>query len=305
MLQLQDFYDRCYQEFHPMMQKNPKQTPEQGTDDLFAYIDTQRKIKSEKAYYPSHFPYFLDSLVWTKKIEYLDQDRFSFAVKRKIVKALNFKNDLFGTYSTSFKILAPMIKKINEEEKRPARILELAAGMGDFATKLMVFAQKHSLQVKITSSDIVPEYMDEASKEAKKKGFSTDQVEFKIIDAYALDQLPPRSYDIAFTLHSLHHFTPGQLCRMIAGSQKIVTTSFIGIDGYRGLLNLAFIISTGSLGSLFNASFMHAHDATLSGRKMYAHKQLEMIARIGCPQSSIMNQHLKPGLTLLSVSSKI
>ena len=148
------------------------------------------------------------------------------------------KNKIFGTYKTAIEILRPIIEEINKTENRPARVLELGSGAGKLTMAIYKKFQESSMQVELTGSDIVTEYVMAANFEANKKNYD---VHFKVIDAFHLDQLAPNSYDIIFTLHSMHHFLPEQFITIMAGAKNAASRAFICIDGYRGLSNLIFI----------------------------------------------------------------
>jgi SAM-dependent methyltransferase len=231
-------------------------------------------------------------------MEYIDDPLFNVQTKQKIIQGLHLKNNIFGTYNKTIKILGPFIAQINKDEKRPARILEIGSGTGNLSMALYKKTKNTSVQIELTGSDIIPEYVNAANDEAIKRNFKID---FLVIDAFHLDQLEPNSYDIIFTLHSMHHFLPEQLAMIMSGSQKVATKAFIGIDGYRGFGNLLFMMISGIGASIYNLDLSFFHDALISGRKMYGSKQLEIIAKIGCPQSTVVSKNLKPGLSVIQI----
>ena len=298
MLQLTKFYEQCYQEFRQLNNinnstKHDLEKVKLITTFLFNEIDNKRASLAKK-----NILYQLDQFIWTDTIELIDDPSFNIEIKKEIIQGLHLKNRIFGTYNKTINILSPIIAEINQNENRPARILELGSGLGKLTFAMYEKAKKLSMPIKMTGSDIIPEYVNAANDEAAKKNC---QIDYKIIDAFHLDQIEKDSYDIIFTLHSMHHFPPEQLAMIMSGSQDVATKAFIGIDAYRGFGNLSFMILAGLLASIckFNSSFLH--DSLVSARKMYSAKQLEIMAMIGCPQSTIISENLKPGLTVIKI----
>lgn len=298
MLQLKQFYEQCYLDFS---RTNPRlltsnQDIQAFSRDLFLEIDQKRKLKARR-----NFRYFMDQIIWTNKGEHIDDPEFDVEIKKQIILGLHLKNTIFKTYTKSIEILRPLIEEINRNENRPARVLEIGSGIGKLTMAMHEEFQKSSLPVEMTGSDIVPEYIETAKREAKEKNYNID---FKVIDAYKLDFLEANSYDIVFTLHSMHHFSPDQLAVIMAGSQNIATSAFVGIDGYRGLGNLLFMMISGFAKGLLSFSLSFFHDSFISGRRMYSAKQLEILAKLSCPKAKIIAENLRPGLTVVKILSK-
>lgn len=293
MLQLTKFYEQCYQDFQQSNLVLSNAPVETLSKNLFYEIDKKRSMMSKK-----NLRHYIDQLIWTQKSEHIDDPEFDIELKKQIVYGLHLKNKLFGTYCISIKILRPIIEYINLIENRPARILEIGSGSGQLSMAMYEQFQHTSLKVEMTGSDIVPEYVEAANLEAREKKYN---INYKVIDALHLDQLPPNSYDIVFTLHSMHHFLPEQLIKIMAGARSVASQGFIGIDAYRGLSNLLFMGMLGGGKSLVSLNPAFFHDSFISGRRMYSAKQLEIMARVGCPGSNIIAENLKPGLTVIKI----
>jgi 2-polyprenyl-3-methyl-5-hydroxy-6-metoxy-1,4-benzoquinol methylase len=290
MLQLTKFYEQCYQDF-----EQSNEPIEILSKKFLDFIEQKRSIKSRK-----NLRYYIDQLIWTQKSEHIDDPTFDIELKKQIVYGLHLKNKLFGTYCISIKILRPIIEHINLVENRPARILEIGSGSGQLSMAMYEQLKNTSLKVEMTGSDIVPEYVEAANLLAHEKNYD---INYKVIDALQLDQLPPNSYDIVFTLHSMHHFLPEQLIKIMAGARSVASQGFVGVDAYRGLFNLFFMAVLGAGKSLVSLNPVFYHDSLISGRRMYSAKQLEIMARVGCPGSTVVAENLKPGLTVVKVFS--
>lgn len=300
MLQLTKFYEQCYLDFFKTKSdlshlSNDLEKIKIHAQKLFSEIDEKRFLKSK-----NNLLYYIDHVTWTTKREHIDDPGFRVELKKEIIHGLHLKNKYFGTYGKTIELLKPLVESINQTENRPARVLEIGSGVGKLTMAIYEQFQKSTMTVEMTGSDIVPEYVDVANLEAKEKKYN---INFKIIDAFHLDQLEENSYDIVFTLHSMHHFNPAQLAVIMAGAHKIASKAFIGIDAYRGICNFLFIFFSGAVKSFFSFNSIFFHDAFISARKMYSAKQLEILARVGCSQGSIVAENLKPGLTVIKISS--
>jgi len=298
MLQLENFYQQCYLDFCQNIYQDTNEECKQDqvkklSQLLFKQIEKRRSSLAE-----GNLLYAIDKTIWTDTIEHIDEPHFCINSKKEIIKGLHLKNSVFGTYNIAINLLKPFVEDINNREHRPARILEIGSGLGKLTFALYEKACETSMDINLTGSDIVPEYVKSAIKEAHEKKLNID---FKVIDAFNLDQLEPNSFDIIFNLHGMHHFSPEHLSMIMSGSQRVATKAFIGLDAYRGFGNLFFMITTGALASLWNWDFSLFHDSAISGRKMYSAKQLEIMAKIGCRNSTIITERLWPGLTAIKI----
>lgn len=290
MLQLTKFYEKCFEEYRL---KSSNFCPV----ELFSFISEQRKNHSRKS-----LQHWLDHLLWTDKKELIDEPFVDEKLKREIVLGLHTKNKVFGTYRTTIDLLRPLIEEINTIEKRPARLLEIGSGSGQLAFALYEELLQTNLKFTLEGSDIVSTYIDEANAEATVRNVP---VLFHKIDAFHLETLPENSFDIIFCLHSLHHFSPAQLSRIMAGTFKVASKAFLAVDGYRGLSNLIFMATSGALKSLVEMNHAYLHDSLISARKMYAVKQLELLSRLSCPLSYVTAKNLKPGLTMVKIEHRM
>jgi SAM-dependent methyltransferase len=173
-------------------------------------------------------------------------------------------------------------------------VLELASGAGGFAFELDRLARKHGVQVQVTGSDIVPLYVTRGNDKARK---DASAVSFERVDALDMSALGDGAYDILFIAQSVHHFSPGQLARMIAEARRVATTAFVSVDGFRSLGMVAFVSGTALL-SLWPAM---VHDAVISVRKFYSEADLEAIARMAAPEARIELGRIVPLNTVLTV----
>lgn len=235
--------------------------------------------------------------------EHIDKVDFPIEKKIKILKGLDLKNNIFGTYKSIFNYLKPLIVEVNEKENRAFRILELAGGLGDLSIGIYKeFIDSNSnLKIDITGSDIVPAYIDISAEKASKKNYP---INFKVIDIYKIEESDEESYDIVITLHSIHHFKPLPLFHLIRKSQLIAKQGLFAIDGTRNIPNLLFMYSSALIPTIVELNGMYAHDALISARRMYSRDFLKKLAFLAEPTAEIDCGKLSLGLNYLRVKPR-
>lgn len=245
----------------------------------------------------------INQLYQANSCEYIDRLDFPVSEKIKVMNGLYLKNTFFGTYRKIFNYLRPLIQQVNDHEKRPFRILEIAGGTGDLSINLYQQADRDrdKLKLSITGSDIVDDYIKIARKKAILKNFP---VVFENINALQLPDANLHRYDIVITLHSLHHFAPEQLIKIIQASQKLAKQGLFAVDGTRSIGNLLFMVLSSAVPSIMTCNSVFLHDAVISARKMYSKRFLACLAKHAAPQAFIEAKRLSLGLNYLRVSNR-
>jgi 2-polyprenyl-3-methyl-5-hydroxy-6-metoxy-1,4-benzoquinol methylase len=236
----------------------------------------------------------IDSALRTDAVEHMDEEGYPEHGKLGIALGLHMMNVASASYRRFFSRLRPILEDVQKRHGRPARVLELASGAGGFAFALEALARKHQLRIDVTASDIVPLYVERGAARAAKEGVP---VTWKRIDALDMTGIADGAYDVVFVAQSVHHFSPGQLARMIAESRRAATTAFVSVDGYRSLGMVAFVSGSAIL-SMWPAM---VHDAVISVRKFYGEAELEAIARMAAPGCDVRLGRIKPLNTVLTV----
>jgi SAM-dependent methyltransferase len=236
----------------------------------------------------------IDAALRTDAVEHMDEDGYPEKGKLGIALGLHLMNVASASYRRFFERLRPILDAIENRHGRPARVLELACGSGGFAFALEAQARRRGIRVEITASDIVPLYVARGQGRAAKQGSA---VVFRSLDALDMESVADGAYDVVFIAQSVHHFSPGQLARMIAESRRVATTAFVSVDGYRSLGMVAFVAGTAIL-SMWPAM---VHDAVISVRKFYGEAELEAIARMAAPDADITLGRIRPLNTTLAV----
>lgn len=236
----------------------------------------------------------IDAALRTDAVEHMDEDGFPEKGKLAIARGLHWMNVASASYRRFFGVLRPILERVEARSGRPARVLELASGAGGFAFALDALARRRGMRVEVTASDIVPLYVERGQRRA-----AADRVPvaFRRIDALDMSSIADGAFDVVFIAQSVHHFSPGKLARMIAESQRVASTAFVSVDGYRSLGMVAFVSGT-ALMSLWPAM---VHDAVLSVRKFYGEAELEAIARMATPSANVALGRIRPMNTVLTV----
>jgi 2-polyprenyl-3-methyl-5-hydroxy-6-metoxy-1,4-benzoquinol methylase len=240
----------------------------------------------------------LDRLTRTDTLEYLDRPDHSVAEKKREVQALHRYNRLFFVYHGFLHILAPLIQEVAQRSGRAARLLELAAGSGQFTLALARLAHKRRFPVEVTGSDVVSAYVREGNARARRTRLP---VTFREINAFDMQELYEGEFDLVFIGSSLHHFRPGQLARMIAQSVRVAGTAFVGIDGRRSLLFLGLVpVATLLLGNRYLL-----HDSVITARRLYSEPELELLAQIAAPGRPVQVRAGARGTSVLTIRTQL
>lgn len=255
-------------------------------DWVTKWLQMRRKLARDKGVF-AHAGDSLDRWIRTNKPEYLDDPDCPVKKKIRIVRGVHWSNVLYFSYSRYVKLLTPLIREVADHHKRPTRLLELASGSGGLAQEIYRRTQEEKLSATITGSDVVPKYVEQAKVNATKQGLEMD---FRVVNAFGMQDLEPGEFDIIFISQSTHHFTPGQLAMMIAQARRVATTAFVSIDGKRSLHILLGI----SVFPALTLQFSLLHDGWISARKFFSRYELEHIPLIAAPGAEVSMANIWP-----------
>lgn len=236
----------------------------------------------------------VDAWLRTDEPEFLDRDDIAPARKVAIVAGLDRLNRRLLAYRRFLAVLRPGIQRLHREEGRLVRVLELASGSGDFALELARQAQRHRLPLEVCGSDYLDAHVEEGRRKAAARGL---EVEFRNLNAFNLDDLLDDEFDFIFLTQTLHHFTPGQLARVVEQASRKAAHGFIGIDVQRSPHVWGIVPAM----AVLNPDYGFLHDGIVSIRKMYSEPELEMIARLAAPQAQVRTYGMVPGYSVLEV----
>ena len=238
----------------------------------------------------------------TDAVEMMDRDDVGDRAKARDMATLHAINKGLGTYQACLAVLESHIRGIAFDHGRNARVLELASGEGAFAVSLARAAQTRGLPVDVTGSDINLAYVAAANRRAAKAGVT---VTFRQLNAFDLSSVDG-DFDLVFISQSLHHFSPGQVAKLVAQARRVARYAFIGFDGRRGLTTLLGLVGLGLTAGAIARSPHFVYDSIVSGRKFYSEADLEVMARIAAPDAlitlhTVLSRGVIPVWTVLKV----
>ena len=238
----------------------------------------------------------LERIVDTDTVESLDRVDHPAALKLRQVRWLHAQNVVLRSYPRYLGFLQPSIRSaVEARHGARARLLELACGSGELTLALARLARERDLAVDITGSDVVPAYVEDATRRAREANVPA---RFRVLNAFELSrEVAAGEVDVAFMVQSLHHFSAGQLARMIAQVGAAGARRFVGLDGRRSMFML------GALPTLCALSLdpYFTHDAWISMRRLHAEAELELIASIAAPGARVSVRSHRGILSMLEV----
>ncbi len=237
----------------------------------------------------------LERRIDTSAVEYLDRPGHPEALKLRQIRWLHRQNVVLRSYHRFVRLVTPAIERAARALQRDVNVLELASGAGEMTLALARLTRARALPARIAGSDIVQSYVDDANRRAREASVPT---EFRLLNAFDLARaVRPGEVDVALILQSMHHFTPGQLAKMIAQVGASGARSFVGIDGRRGILIVGMLPAL----CLLSLDRFFAHDALVSTRRFYAEAELQLIAEIAAPRARVEVRSDGPFVSMLSV----
>lgn len=206
---------------------------------------------------------WLDRLLQTERLEYLDRDDVDDDVKRSVIAALNTVGSLFGEHNRNARLILDEVAEVADP-----RILELGAGHGALSRRLL---DEHPT-AHVTVSDVNPDSV--ASMAASDLG-GHPRAEVRTIDATAIDA-PDGSFDLAVFALSFHHLPPPLAASVLTEATR-VADRFIIIDLPRppSPLHLIRLATMAPLAPVWPL----AHDGLISSLRTYSPSAFRELAR--------------------------
>lgn len=227
---------------------------------------------------------WMDERVRSERAELLDRSWVPRKVKERAVQRLDEANGRFGMYRQWTAAIAGAVSGRAE-----AHVHDLAGGVGGFAIHL-AGQPIPSCRLRVTSSDVDAGYIAIGVARARKVGAD---VRFEQRDA--LDLRDVSGVDLFTCMQALHHFSPGQVVRMLAQAVPRASLGFLMIDLSRSASNA---VASFVLGSIVAPYLPLIHDGVLSVRRSYMPSELTLLGRLA-GATSIEAGPFGPGHILL------
>jgi ubiquinone/menaquinone biosynthesis C-methylase UbiE len=205
---------------------------------------------------------WLDRLLQTDRLEYLDRDDVPEEVKQTVIGALQRMGARAGTHEKQARFVVNLLG-----DSVAPKILELGAGHGELSGHIL--AMHPGAQVTIT--DINPTSVDNI---ASGPLGADPRVTTRVVDATQIDG-PDQSYDLVVFATAFHHLPPEIAWRAIAEATR-VGKQFVVIDGMRppALVMLVLLAIALPLGGIVAAVSPKRrpvfHDGVISMLRMYS-----------------------------------
>jgi SAM-dependent methyltransferase len=205
---------------------------------------------------------WLDRMLETDCQEYLDRDDLDDALKRRVLRSLDWIGTVFKEHERNATLALAQVADVPD----PA-ILELGAGHG--ALSRLILEWHPTATVTITD-------VDPASVTAIAAGDlgQHPRATVRVMDATAIDAADG-SYDLAVFAMSFHHLPPRQAVRAIAEGTRVADKLLI-IDLPR-LPSLLHLVQLGTFAPLA-ALVPLAHDGFISSLRAYSRSALRALA---------------------------
>ena len=242
------------------------------------------------------WPLLFDRLLHVRdREEHIDNPALPDEKRRSLIRGLDRLNRAVGAYQWLFWALESFLDRTSPGGE--VSVLDLGSGHGAFPIKL---AQKRRLgrhRLRVVGSDLAPPYVDEARRAAARAGVD---VEFRVVDALALDQLDER-FDLLTCSQTVHHFPPELLARMLVSARSHARLGILFFDAQRTALNLVGSAALGLMAS--GGDPMFVHDAVVSVRRMYGPGELELLARCAPGGEAVRARNFGPLYVVLEASA--
>jgi SAM-dependent methyltransferase len=221
---------------------------------------------------------WLDRVLQTDRLEYLDRDDVPEEVKQAVISAIRRFGERVGIHERFARFSVDLVGDVAEP-----KILELGAGHGELSAQIL--ALHPGAQVTVT--DINPTLvMNIASGPVGQNPRATTQV----MDATDIDSADG-SYDLVVFAGSFHHLPPATACRAIVEATR-VGKQFVVIDGMRPpaavllmLLGLALPV-IGVVAALSSKRRPALHDSLISSLRFYSKSAFTALGRAADPALS-------------------
>ena len=211
-----------------------------------------------------------DALLRSDAPELLDLDLLPQSVKDFSMRLLHRFNAAAGSYDVWTAALADALGPAAD-----AHVYDLAAGTGGYARHLARH-QPPGRRVRVTSSDLSPDYVAVGEATARAEGIA--EVRWEARDALDLRALRERGdVDLFLCTQAVHHLTPGQVTRMVAQAVAASPGGLLVIDLMRGPLATLAAPVVVALAAPWPVLL---YDGWLSVRRAYTPAEFTLLARL-------------------------
>jgi 2-polyprenyl-3-methyl-5-hydroxy-6-metoxy-1,4-benzoquinol methylase len=157
----------------------------------------------------------------------------------------------------------------NHQGDKPIEIVDLGTGGGDLPRRIVDWARKHDIAVRITGVDANPFMISFSQKKAE----NYPEIHFELADIFA-PTFQEKRFDIVICSLFCHHFAEPELIRLFQQMQSQSKKGFIINDLHRHPLAYYGIRF---LTWLLRGSYLVQHDAPLSVARAFKKRELQSL----------------------------
>lgn len=223
---------------------------------------------------------WLDRLLQTNRLEYLDRDDIEDKVKQQIIRALERMGKLLKETERNARLALNEVACIADPQ-----ILELGSGHGGLSDALLALHPTAS----VTVTDIDP---TSVAKIATGTLGDHPRATTRVLDATAIDA-SDQSFDLAVFALSFHHLPPPMASRVLSEGTRVANKLLI-IDLPRppSILHIVKLAAVAP----FAAVWPFAHDGLISSLRSYSKSAMRTLAEHADPniELSLRNSSFGP-----------
>ena len=203
-------------------------------------------------------------------------DDFSITDDRllRALDELRWVNRLLGGYATTMRVLAPYLEA---RRGRAVRLLDLGAGVGDYAEHIVRWADRRGLDVSVTAVDANPATVAHARRTLDRRlpPKLRAHIDVVVADALALPYADD-AFDGVMAAMFMHHFEAEDAVTLVREMNRVARDGILVNDLHRHPLAYYGILVPARL---LPVSPMFRHDAPISVLRGFRRADLEAVAR--------------------------
>ncbi len=187
---------------------------------------------------------------------------------------LRWVNRLLGGYATTMRVLAPYLEA---RRGRAVRLLDLGAGVGDYAEHIVRWADRRGLDVSVTAVDANPVTVAHARRTLDRRlpPKLRARIHVAVEDALALPYADD-AFDVVMAAMFMHHFRAEDAVSLVREMNRVARDGILVNDLHRHPLAYYGILVPARL---LPVSPMFRHDAPVSVLRGFRRADLEAVAR--------------------------
>ncbi|WP_457654326.1 methyltransferase domain-containing protein [Rhodocaloribacter sp.] len=203
-------------------------------------------------------------------------DDFSITDDRllRALDELRWVNRLLGGYATTMRVLAPYLEA---RRGRAVRLLDLGAGVGDYAEHIVRWADRRGLDVFVAAVDANSATVAHARRTLDRRlpPKLRGRIDVVAADALALPYADD-AFDVAMAAMFMHHFEAEDAVTLVREMNRVARDGILVNDLHRHPLAYYGILAPARL---LPVSPMFRHDAPVSVLRGFRRADLEAVAR--------------------------